>query len=346
MKKFGSLSFGHYSGRATDGNGYTARNALQEAVELAKAADKLGVNGAYLRVHHYLPQHASPIPLLSAMAAVTENLEVGTGVIDMRYENPLYLAEEAAALDLLSNGRVALGVPRGSPEAADRGWESFGYTGSTDPRGADIAHQHFDTFLRAVRGEPMATAAEDQYPAMYRPGAGLPVMPQSPGLDRRIWWGAGRRETAEWAAEQGVNLMSSTLLTEATGEAFADLQAQQLQHYHEAWKRAGHDWTPRMSVSRTIFPIIDGYDRKLYLGGQSKDGIGVIDGVNATFGKTYAAEPDQLVEQLRNDAAVMDADTLMLTIPSQLGVEANKKILKSFALYVAPELGWEPANQD
>ena len=144
------------------------------------------------------------------MAAVTKDLEVGTGVIDMRYENPLYLAEEAAALDLLSNGRVSLGVSRGSPEAADRGWESFGYTGSTDPRGADIAHQHFDTFLRAVRGEPMATAAEDQYPAMYRPGAGLPVMPQSPGLDRRIWWGAGRRETAEWAAEQGVNLMSST----------------------------------------------------------------------------------------------------------------------------------------
>lgn len=173
-------------------------------------------------------------------------------------------------LDLLSNGRVALGVSRGSPEAAERGWEPFGYTGSTDPRGADIAHQHFDTFLRAVRGEPMSTAAEDQYPAMYRPGAGLPVMPQSPGLDRRIWWGAGRRETAEWAAEQGVNLMSSTLLTEATGEAFADLQAQQLQHYHEAWKRAGHDWTPRVSVSRTIFPIIDGYDRKLYLGANPK----------------------------------------------------------------------------
>jgi len=145
-----SLSFGHHSVRAADNNGYTACNALQEAVELVKVADGIGINGTYLRVHHYLPQHASPIPLLPAMVAVTENVEVGSGVIDMRYENPLYLAEKAAALDLLGNGHIALGVSCGSSEAAERGCESFGYTGSTDPRGTDIAYQHFDTFLRAV----------------------------------------------------------------------------------------------------------------------------------------------------------------------------------------------------
>ena len=127
----------------------------------------------------------------------------------MRYENPLHLAEEAAALDLLSDGRVALGVSRGSPEPALRGWETFGYTGAKDPRGADLARAKFDLFLRAVHGEALATADPEQ----YGPGRKLAVEPHSPGLDRRIWWGAGSRDTAEQAGRMGVNLMSSTLLT-------------------------------------------------------------------------------------------------------------------------------------
>ena len=104
-------------------------------------ADELGVNGAYVRVHHFAPQQASPIPLLTAMAARTERIEVGTGVIDMRYENPLYLAEEAAALDIIAANRIALGISRGSPEPALRGYEAFGYEGSADARGVPDADQ-------------------------------------------------------------------------------------------------------------------------------------------------------------------------------------------------------------
>ena len=118
--------------------------------------DELGVDGTYFRVHHFARQQASPMPLLAAIAATTTRIEVGTGVIDMRYENPLYLAEEAAAVDLISDGRLALGVSRGSPESVVRGYETFGYTGSEDPRGADIARDHFATFLRAIEGEGLA----------------------------------------------------------------------------------------------------------------------------------------------------------------------------------------------
>ena len=335
MKAFGFLSFGHYGF-----SGYGAREMLQQGVELAVGADEIGVNGAYFRVHHFAKQAASPMPLLSAMAARTQRIEVGTGVIDMRYENPLYLAEEAGALDLLSDGRVALGVSRGSPETALRGWEAFGYTGSNDPRGADIARPKFEQFMQAVRGVPMV----DADPQQFGPGQKLRIEPHSPGLDRRIWWGAGTRETAEWAAGQGVNLMSSTLLTEATGQAFGDLQAEQIDRYRAAWKAAGHDWAPRISVSRSVFPIMNAQDQ-MYFGlrsGDSSDQVGVIDGFRSTFGKTYAAEPEVLIEQLRQDAAVMSADTLMLTIPAQLGVEYNLHVLRSFAEHVAPELGWKP----
>jgi alkanesulfonate monooxygenase SsuD/methylene tetrahydromethanopterin reductase-like flavin-dependent oxidoreductase (luciferase family) len=342
MKSFGFLSFGHY-GTGSAPEGYGAKAALQQAVEIGVGADEIGVNGAYFRVHHFATQAASPMPLLSAIAARTQHLEVGTGVIDMRYENPLYLAEEAAALDLLSDQRLALGISRGSPEPALRGWGSFGYEDPSEPKAANMAREKFDRFLRAVRGERLAPAD----PQQFGPGASLRVEPHSPGLDRRIWWGAGSAATAEWAAHQGVNLMSSTLLTEATGASFGDLQAEQIDRYREAWREAGHGWNPRVSVSRSVFPITTDLD-DLYFGRRSAgqgDQIGIIDDTRSTFGRTYAGEPDRLIDELKADAAIAAADTLMLTIPSQLGVDYNLHILESFAEHIAPALGWVPNSQ-
>ncbi len=341
MKRFGTLSFGHY-GPLGGGRSLSARDSMLQAIDLAEGMDELGANGIYFRVHHFATQQSAPIPLLAAIAARTSRIEVGTGVIDMRYENPLMLAEEAAALDLISDGRVALGVSRGSPETVVRGYEAFGYTGSQDPRGADIARDHFTTFLRAIEGEGLA----DGDPTSPFGGAAGPqrIEPHSPGLRSRIWWGAGNRDSAEWAGRMGVNLMSSTLLTEASGEPFDILQARQIDAFRDAWREAGHAGEPRVSVSRSVFPLMTDEDRMYFGGRQDGDQIGVIDGIRSTFGKTYAAEPDVLVEQLMGDAAVQSADTLMLTIPSQLGVAFNLRLVEAFAKHVAPELGWEPTN--
>lgn len=344
MKAFGFLSFGHYA--LPGQKGPDARAVLRQALELAKFADQLGVNGAYFRVHHFAAQGAAPMPLLGAIAGSTEHIEVGTGVIDMRYENPLQLAEEAAALDLLSGGRLALGVSRGSPEPAAQGWKAFGYW-SEAPNGADMARSKFERLLAAVEGQGMATAAslDEQYPRIYQPGTPLPVFPHSPDLRKRIWWGAGSRKTAEQAARDGVNLMSSTLVTEADGRSLAELQADQIARYRAAWKQAGHDWTPRVSVSRSIFPLVTARDRQLFgLQATSSDEVGYLDDGDATFGRSYAAEPDLLIEQLKADPAIQAADTLMLTVPNTLGVEANLAILRNFADYVAPALGWIPAT--
>ncbi|GAB2676646.1 alkanesulfonate monooxygenase SsuD/methylene tetrahydromethanopterin reductase-like flavin-dependent oxidoreductase (luciferase family) [Barrientosiimonas humi] len=257
---------------------------------------------------------------------------------DISYENPLQLAEELGALDLLADQRIAIGISRGSPETALRGYEAFGYTGSKDPRGADIAREKFATFLRAIDGEGMVEAD----PARAPRGTLLPITPQSNGLRDRIWWGSATRETAEWVGEMGLNLMSSTLLTEEAGMPFHELQREQIDRYREAYAAAGHTRPPRVSVSRSIFPLVSDADRAYFGGRPDSDQVGIIDGYVSTFGKTYAAEPDELIEQLRADSAVMAADTVMLTVPNQLGVDYNAHVLEAFATHVAPALGWKP----
>lgn len=345
MRAFGFLSFGHYSpvrGSVTR----TAADMLRQTVELAEGADEIGVNGAYVRVHHFARQAASPMPLLSAMAARTRRIEVGTGVIDLRYENPLQLAEEAAALDLLAGGRLALGVSRGSPETAMRGYEAFGYVGSNDPRGADIARDKFELFLRAIEGESLVAGD----PQMVGPGVRLAIEPHSDTLRDHVWWGSGSRTSAVDTGRLGLNMMSSTLLTEATGQPFHVLQREQIDIFRSTYRASGHTGRPRVSVSRSVFPLVDARDRAYFgqgaAGGAGEgDQIGMIDGLRSTFGKTYAAEPDVLVEQLLADEAVQAADTLMLTVPNQLGVDYNLHVLESFAKHVAPALGWLPNTE-
>lgn len=345
MQSFGFLSFGHHA--IGNQQGPNARDVLHQAIDIAVAADELGVNGANFRVHHFAPQASSPIPLLSAIAARTSHIEVGTGVIDMRYENPLYLAEELGSLDLIADGRLAIGVSRGSPEPALRGWEAFGYSAEA-PNGADMAREKFLRLLDAVSGYGVATAApaEEQYPYIYQPGSALPVFPYSEGLRRRIWWGSGTNKSAIQAAKDGVNLMSSTLVSEADGRSLGELQAEQIAQYRAAWAEAGHDWQPRVSISRSIFPIVDDQTRRMFAGqATGRDQIGSLgeDGP-ATFGRSYAAEPDELIEQLTSDPAIHEADTLLLTIPNTAGVDLNVKLLSAFAEHVAPALGWKPSH--
>lgn len=337
MKRIGFLSFGHYQ----DVKGSlvrTARDALLQSIELAVAAEELGADGAFVRVHHFAPQLAAPFPLLAAMAARTKRIELGTGVIDLRYENPLYMAEEAAAVDLISDGRLQLGISRGSPEPALRGYEAFGYRPSEGGTAVDDARTKAQIFLRAIGGAGMVPGN----PRMTS-NPTLPIEPQSPGLRERIWWGAGTRATARWAAEQGMNLMSSTLLTEDTGADFGDLQAEQIQEFRDAWAEAGHEWTPRVSVSRSIIPLVTDTDRHWFgLRAQieAKDQVGELEGTLARFGRSYIGEPDALIEQLRADAAIEAADTLLITVPNQLGVDYNAHVIESILKHVAPALGW------
>jgi alkanesulfonate monooxygenase SsuD/methylene tetrahydromethanopterin reductase-like flavin-dependent oxidoreductase (luciferase family) len=338
MKRIGFLSFGHWSS-TPHSQARSASDVLRQSIDLAVAAEELGADGAYFRVHHFANQLSSPFPLLAAIGARTSRIEIGTGVIDMRYENPLYMAEDAGAADLISGGRLQLGISRGSPEQVIDGFRYFGYEPAEGTDQAEMAREHARIFLDVLQGEGFAEP--NPRPMFANPPGLLRVEPHSPGLRDRIWWGAGTRKTAEWTAEQGLNLMSSTLLSEDTGVPFHQLQAEQIERFRTAWAAAGHVRTPRVSVSRSIFPIVNELDRA-YFGheGNSQDQVGFLDGGKARFGKTYAGEPDRLIDELAADEAIAAADTLLLTIPNQLGVDYCAHVLHALLTDVAPALGW------
>jgi alkanesulfonate monooxygenase SsuD/methylene tetrahydromethanopterin reductase-like flavin-dependent oxidoreductase (luciferase family) len=337
MKKLGFLSFGHWT-PSPHSQTRSGSDALLQSIDLAVAAEELGADGAYFRVHHFARQLASPFPLLAAIGARTSRIEIGTGVIDMRYENPLYMAEDAGAADLIAGGRLQLGISRGSPEQVVEGYRYFGF----EPKDGDhaaMARDHTAVFLEVIEGRGFAEP--NPRPMFPNPPGLLRIEPHSAGLRDRIWWGAGSRATAEWTAEQGMNLMSSTLLTEDTGVPFHQLQAEQIQRFRDAWTAAGHDREPRVSVSRSIFPLVSDEDRAYFLRDTaSQDQVGHLEGGLARFGKSYAAEPDQLVRDLAEDEAIAAADTLLLTLPNQLGVDYNAHVLEAILKHVAPELGW------
>ena len=313
----------------------TAAEMLLDTIELAVAAEQAGMDGAWIRVHHYEQNISSPFPLLAAMAAKTSRVELGTGVINMRYENPLYMAELAGTADLISGGRLQLGLSRGSPEPAADGPGTFGYPLPAGVTPVEDAAARISTFRRAIAGEGIAEPGPDAHALS---GHRLPITPQSPGLSDRIWYGAGGIDSARKVGELGMNLMSSTLVLEATGEPLGTVQARQIEAYRDAWQAAGHPGEGRVSVSRSILPVFDAATQT-YFGsllerdklGANQDQIGIIDNARATFGKTYVGEIEKITAELRDDEAVMSADTVLVTVPNQLGAEFNGRTFAALA---------------
>jgi alkanesulfonate monooxygenase SsuD/methylene tetrahydromethanopterin reductase-like flavin-dependent oxidoreductase (luciferase family) len=339
LKKIGFLSFGHWSPSPQSGT-RSAADALLQSIELAVAAEELGADGAYFRVHHFARQLASPFPLLAAAGAKTSRIELGTAVIDMRYENPLYMAEDAGAADLIAGGRLQLGISRGSPEQVIDGWRYFGFAPEEGKTDQDMARGHAEVFLEVLKGKGFAQP--NPSPMFPNPPGMLRLEPHSEGLRERIWWGAASDATAIWAARMGMHLQSSTLKFDESGKPFHIQQAEQIRAYKAAWVEAGHTRQPRVSVSRSIFALVSDEDR-LYFGAgrREEDQFGFIEPEKrAVFGRGYTGEPDKLIEELRRDEAIAEADTLLLTVPNQLGVDYNAHVIESILRHVAPALGW------
>jgi alkanesulfonate monooxygenase SsuD/methylene tetrahydromethanopterin reductase-like flavin-dependent oxidoreductase (luciferase family) len=339
MKKIGFLSFGHWTDTPTS-SARTASDVLLQSIDLAVCAEELGADGAFFRVHHFARQLASPFPLLAAIGAKTRKIEIGTGVIDMRYENPLYMAEDAGATDLIAGGRLQLGISRGSGEQVIDGWRHFGYAPDEGETHADLARQHTEVFYEVLRGKGFA---QPNLNPMFPNSPGLlRVEPHSEGLRDRIWWGSGSNATAIWAAKMGMNLQTSTLKNDESGRPLHVQQAEQIQAYRDAWKEAGHTREPRVSVSRSIFALVNDKDRRYFgRGNQNNDTVGFLDDdIQKVFGRSYAAEPDVLKAELAKDTAIAAADTLLLTVPNQLGVKYCAHVIESILTHVAPDLGW------
>ena len=199
MKKIGFLSFGHWSPPANSQT-RSARDALLQSIDLAVAAEELGADGAYFRVHHFARQLASPFPLLAAIGAKTSRIEIGTAVIDMRYENPLYMAEDSGSADIIAGGRLQLGISRGSPEQVIDGWRYFGYAPAEGQTDADLARHKAEVFLDVLQVEDSRSLTLGQCfptrpaycelsrtPKACATGSGGAPPPTPPRNGRRSW---------------------------------------------------------------------------------------------------------------------------------------------------------------
>jgi alkanesulfonate monooxygenase SsuD/methylene tetrahydromethanopterin reductase-like flavin-dependent oxidoreductase (luciferase family) len=338
-KKIGFLSFGFW--QANNSLVTTAQQSYDESVELAVAAEQLGVDGAWYRVHHFADQLGTPYPLMAAVGAKTSKIEIGTGLVDMRYENPFQMSESAMSTDLLTHSRVQLGVGRGSPEQVQDGWLYWGYDYSEEEM-KNIARARALRFMDLLKGErfaePNAQPMFPQEPGLRR------LEPFSPTLRQRVWWGAGSQATAIWAAQNGMNLMSSTLVNMESNEPFHVQQAKQLRAFKAAWAQSGHDFQPRTLVTRSIMPIVNDLDREYFAHGQqTEDEVGYLAyHQNPTiFGKMFVGEPDKLIAELGEDEAIKEADTVLITVPSTLGLDYNVHILEVIMQQIAPALGWK-----
>src|ERR1700742_3419669 len=185
MKKIGFLSFGHWT-PSSQSQTRSAADTLLKSIEMPVAAEQLGLDGAYFRVHHFARQLASPFPLLAAVGARTKSIEIGTAVIDMRYENPLYMAEDAGAADLIAGGRLQLGISRGSPEQVIDGWRHFGYQPAEGETETDMGRRHETIFIKLRAGKGFAKP--NPQPMFPIPPGLLRLEPTSEVLRERIWW--------------------------------------------------------------------------------------------------------------------------------------------------------------
>ncbi len=299
---------------------------VRRAVAIDRAGgrrEELGLDGAYYRVHHFARQLGSPFPLLAAAGAKTSKIEIGTGVIDMRYENPMYFVEDAGAADLIAGGRLQLGISRGSPEQVIDGWRYFGYEPAEGQNEEEMARKRTELLLDTLKGEGFAEP--NPRPDVPQPARTAAARAALRGVARAHLVGFGHRRQRSLGSEA----RHEPAIVDAEGRRVSEplhvQQRKQIAAYHEAWNDAGHEREPRVSVSRSIFALTTDQDRA-YFGSDrnSRDQLGMLDDTTrAVFGRSYAAEPDILVQELRQDEAIAAADTLLLTIPTQLGVEYN-----------------------
>jgi len=334
MKKIGFLSFGHY--RDVPGSLVrTAQETLHNTVDLAVAAEEIGFDGAWLRVHHFGRSLATPMPTLATIGAKTTTIELGTGVIDMRYENPAHLAEEAGIADLFSGGRLQLGIGRGTPPAAVDALALFGSDLGPEEDSTTEARARTELFRRAIAGEPIAHSRSLASPADLR------IEPRSPGLPDRIWWGSASPSSSRWAGEQGMNILSSSIMLADDGRPFHVQQADQFRSYRDAYATSGTSTGGNVAVLRSVFPITTDEDRQLFGSrGDGRDGVGVMQGRSARTGPDYVGAPDELVHQLEQDEALAEADYVLFALPNQLGLDYNTRLMGT--LYEVARLsGWK-----
>lgn len=323
-----------------------AAAGLRDGIELFRAGEELGYDAGWAYQRHFDNYLAAPLVFLPVVAQHTTRITLGTAIVGMRYEAPILMAEAAGTADLLTDGRLQLGL--------GTGMGGFDVVFGQEPNdGRDQAQAKLELFMRGIRGEPVGVVNEPAGPLTT--GTELTVRPTSPTLPERIWFGAGSVASAQRIGRQGLRLMTSTILT-GRFDDYAVEQARLIESYRDSYTGTT---APRVAVSRSILPTTSPERARLYAAydherrtqgpGASRpqgalDARTEVSALPFTVSQTIHGEPEAVAEALLADPAVALADELIAFLPPAFDLEHNRRLIEEIAEMAAGRLGWRPAE--
>ncbi|GJD52676.1 hypothetical protein OPKNFCMD_5442 [Methylobacterium crusticola] len=313
------------------------RTGLEETLDLFAAAEALGFDGAWVRQRHLEPGVSSAATFLAAATQRTRRIALGTAVIQMGYENPFRLAEDLSLVDVLSGGRLNVGLSAGPPPLGALLGDRFL---DGDPATVDHSHRRVARLAANLDGDWLgeADARITSASGSHRPR----LRPHAPGLRQRLWYGSGSLRSARWAAENGFHILVGNITAGEETDDFLAAQRRLVETFRASW-RGGQ--APRIAVGRVILPL-DGADAATR--GRYRDFAAsrhartlAPQGERRTlFAPDLVGRAAELVERLREDPILPFADTLRLELPYNFAAADYRQILADFAGLIAPRLGW------
>ena len=310
----------------------------ESTLSLIELGEELGLDSAWLRHRHLQFGISSPIAVMAAASQRTSRIELGTAVTPLGWENPLRLAEDLATVDVLSGGRINPGVSVGTPMQYDTVKDAL-YPDTAEVE--DFSKTRVERLAGLLAGERVRElegkqGVVEEYSAR--------VEPHSPGLRERLWYGAGSLDSAVWAGEHGLHLLSSSVLFPGPDEEpdFAAVQAAQIRAFRAAGgTRASQGLVviPTDSASAAQAERYRAYAAERLPRTRTPQGPR-----RMMFAPDLVGTSEEISEQLWAHEGFREVDEVAFALPFSFAHEDYVQILTDIATRLGPALGWTPAS--
>jgi alkanesulfonate monooxygenase SsuD/methylene tetrahydromethanopterin reductase-like flavin-dependent oxidoreductase (luciferase family) len=315
------------------------RSGLEAALRLFEAGERLGFDGAWVRSRHLERAVSSAATFLAAASQRTRSIELGAAVIQLGYENLFRLAEDLSTADVLSGGRLQIGVSAGPPiHGALLGARLY----EGDSAAIDFSHNRALRLRDNLSGDYFG--APDQLVSSAAGDVRPRLRPHAPTLYRRLWYGGGSIRSVQWAGRNGFHLLIGNLNQSEESDSFFETQRRHLELYSSTWIGAA---PPRIALGRVIVPTdrADASSRQRYVAfaeARRARTLGPQGPRRTLFAPDLVGSSDQILETLRGDPILPEVDELRLELPYDCALEQYVQILTDFVEKIAPEFGWRP----
>ena len=332
LTKLGFLTIGLFDGA-------DPRPGHESTLRIIELGEQLGFDSAWVRHRHLQYGISSPIAVLAAASQRTSRIDLGTAVIPLGWENPLRLAEDLATVDLLTGGRLNPGVSVGPPMRYDEVKQAL-YPDTADIE--DFSYERVQRLLRFIRGEAATGFSGVEGIEAFSDR----VQPHAKGLAGRMWYGGASLRSAQWAGENGMNLLASSVVKAEESENFAEIQLSHIRAY-----RAHHPDGDRARVSQGLVVIPTDtasaeqrskYEQ--YALSRTPRTATPQGPARMMFEVDFVGTSQEIAERLYAHAAFREIDEVAFALPFSFEHDDYVQILTDIATRLGPALGWRPAG--